>query len=154
KPPSPLPEEIVSARQKAGGFVGWMGPNSFRFVPFRADVKGQEGEVPAFQFREWEEGVIGNLPQPQAAFGLSLGGKPVTEAGLKELAGLKSLQTLYLSGPRVTDVGLKELAGLNSLQTLDLSGAPVTDAGLKGLAGLKSLQMLRLSGAAVTGVGL
>jgi hypothetical protein len=33
----------------------------------------------------------------------------VTDAGLKELAGLKSLQSLDLSRTKVTDAGLKEL---------------------------------------------
>ena len=32
----------------------------------------------------------------------------VTDAGLKELAGLKGLQLLYLSSTQVTDAGLKE----------------------------------------------
>ena len=45
----------------------------------------------------------------------------MTDAGLKELAGLKSLQTLNLSNTKVTDAGLKELAGLKSLQALDLN---------------------------------
>ena len=33
----------------------------------------------------------------------------MTDAGLKELAGLKSLQTLNLFHTQVTDAGLKEL---------------------------------------------
>ncbi len=45
----------------------------------------------------------------------------MTDAGLKELAGLKSLQLLYLAGTQVTDAGLKELAGLKSLQMLYLA---------------------------------
>ena len=61
----------------------------------------------------------------------------MTGAGLKELAELKSLHTLYLGGTQVTDAGLKELAGLKSLHTLDHRGTKVTDAGLKELAGLK-----------------
>ena len=48
----------------------------------------------------------------------------MTDAGLKELAGLKSLQSLNLQHTKVTDAGLKELAGLKSLQTLDLSRYP------------------------------
>ena len=50
--------------------------------------------------------------------------------------------------------GLKELAGLKSLQTLNLIGTPVTDEGLKELAGLMSLQTLYLGGTQVTGVGV
>ena len=44
----------------------------------------------------------------------------------------------------MTDAGLKELAGLKNLQSLDLLYTKVTDAGLKELAGLKSLQSLAL----------
>ena len=86
------------------------------------------------------------LPQPQTAFGLELrDNEEITDAGLKELAGLKNLQRLDLSGTKITDAGLKELAGLKSLQTLDLAATQVTDAGLKELAGLKSLQSLNLA---------
>ncbi len=59
----------------------------------------------------------------------------MTDAGLKELAGLKSLQTLDLRNTQVTDAGLKELAGLKSLQKLDLDSTQVTDAGLKDAGG-------------------
>ena len=48
------------------------------------------------------------------------------------------LQSLTLPVHQVTDAGLKELAGLKALQSLDLTGFKVTDAGLKELAGLKS----------------
>jgi hypothetical protein len=39
---------------------------------------------------------------------------------------------------QVTDAGLKQLNGLKCLRTLDLGGTKVTDAGLKELSGLKS----------------
>jgi hypothetical protein len=52
---------------------------------------------------------LAELPIPPVAFGLDLSSTPVTYAGLKELAGLKSLQTLSLSRTQVTDAGLKEL---------------------------------------------
>jgi hypothetical protein len=55
----------------------------------------------------------------------------VTDAGLKQLKELKSLQALDLSGTKVTDAGLKELKELENLQTLDLSGTKFTDAGVK-----------------------
>jgi hypothetical protein len=45
---------------------------------------------------------------------------PVSVAGLKELAGFKSLQALDLAGANETDPGLKELAALKSLQALSL----------------------------------
>jgi hypothetical protein len=78
---------------------------------------------------------------------VDLSNTPVTDAGLKELAGLRGVQTLYLSGCEgVTDAGLKELAQLKGLQSLDLSGCQgVTNAGLKELAELKGLQSLDLN---------
>ncbi len=74
----------------------------------------------------------------------------LTDAGLKDLAGLKQLQKLVLSGTSVTDAGMQELAGLKQLQKLELLNTEVTDAGLKELAGLKQLHMLDLSSTKVT----
>ena len=137
----PLPPEIVQAWRDAGANVGWMNMNLHLNRPiFRA-----EGEVmipsewwdrtsgmPVFQFSEWEEGVLAKLPDPGAPFGVCLNLTKVTDAGLKELAGLKSLRALYLAGTQVTDAGLKGLAGRKALQTIDLRGTKVTDAGLIG----------------------
>jgi internalin A len=78
----------------------------------------------------------------------------VTDAGLKELAGLKSLQTLHLRFTKVTDVGLKELAGLKTLQFVTLTYTQVTDAGLKELANLKNLSRLNLMNTQVTDAGV
>ena len=85
---------------------------------------------------------------------VNLGGTTVTDAGLKELAGLKSLSTLYLDSTKVTDAGVKELAGLKNLTALDLFNTQVTDAGLKELAGLKNLTTLFLSNTQVTDAGV
>src|SRR5262249_39690729 len=101
----------------------------------------------------------------------------VTDAGLKDLAGLKlselfipaATQTdlglkvfltinpdrpkLDLSGWNVTNDGLKELARLKHLQSLNLRDTKVTDSGLKDLAGL-NLKDLALPDAALTDLGL
>src|SRR5260370_5763137 len=138
--PEPFPAEVVGAWFKAGAQIGWLGADRFGNREFRAGGEGKNGEVPAFLFGVWPAGAVAKLPQPPRAFGLILTGSKVTDAGLKELAGLKSLQSLAIGGTHVTDAGLKELAGLESLQTLDLGDTPVTDAGLKELAGFKSLQ--------------
>ena len=104
----PLPRELVAAWREAGATVGWMKDDE-GWLLFRQGVEGKPGEVPAFHFRKWTGGVVGQLPQPQQAFGLVLRGKEVTDAGLVELAGLKSLQTLDLQQTRVTDAGAAEL---------------------------------------------
>ena len=57
----------------------------------------------------------------------------MTDAGLKEVAQLKTLTWLNLSGTAVTDAGIKELAALTKLHTLYLTDTAVTDAGIKEL---------------------
>src|SRR5262249_24957893 len=104
----PLPRELVAAWTKAGATAGWMIVEPWA-VPFREAAEGKRGEVPAFVFGKWPEGVVGQLPQPQRAFGLVLRATQVTNADLKELAGLKELQVLNLNFTPVTGTGLKEL---------------------------------------------
>jgi hypothetical protein len=60
------------------------------------------------------------------------------DAGLKELACLKGLETHCLTGTQTSDAGLKELAGLTDLKSLVLRGTDITSAGLKNLAALKT----------------
>jgi hypothetical protein len=167
--PKPLPPEIVQAWRDAGANVGWMNMNLHLNRPvFQAEVEpgiprewwDRTSGMPVFQFSDWEEGVLVKLPDPGVPFGLCLNLTNVTDAGLKELAGLKSLQALYIAGDehgtesQITDAGLKELAGLKSLQTLDVRGTKVTDAGLKELVGPQNLQSLYLTGCQVTDAGL
>ena len=160
----PLPTDVVSAWEKAGASVGWFGPASTgRFGPDRRNGYWQFNtqreeldvarSVPTFKIHAWREGMLAKLPAPARAFGLDLSETHVTDAGLKELAGLKQLTTLDLFGTQVTDAGLKELAGLMQLTTLYLSETQVTDAGLKELAGLKQLTTLDLSYTRVTATG-
>jgi hypothetical protein len=65
---------------------------------------------------------------------VSLNGCEVTDANLKELAGLKQLQNLGLGNTKVTRAGLKELAALGRLQTLNLSSTQLADEDLRELA--------------------
>jgi hypothetical protein len=59
----------------------------------------------------------------------------VTDAGLKELAGLKSLRALNISHTEVTDKSLKVLAGLNVLKELVVN--PYTKLSEQGLEELQ-----------------
>jgi hypothetical protein len=150
----PLPAELVAAWKEAGANVGWMATKRNGLPEFREGIEGKPGEVPAFQFKTWTDGVVNKLPQPQCAFGLSLWHTQVTDAGLKEFAGLKWLQTLDLGSTQVTDAGLRELVALMGLQTLVLASTQVTDAGLKEVAGLKGLQTLDIWDTKVSDAGL
>ena len=95
-----LPAELVAAWEKAGARVGWMADDQFGCPRPREGAEGKKGEVPAFRFWKWKAGVMAQLPQPQTAFGLYLTETQVTDAGLKELSGLKSLQSLDLAARR------------------------------------------------------
>lgn len=83
----------------------------------------------------------------------------VTDAGMKNLGGLRSLRVFILgSSPahrnQITDEGLAYLAGLTKLETLSVSQSLVTDAGLVHLKNLTNLGWLGLSGSLVTDQGL
>ncbi len=153
-PPQPLPENIVTIWNAAEAEACWLRADLAGSLIYVPQNEGKPGDLPAFRFAVWHDGRLAKLPAPAPAFGLKLCTTKVTDAGLKELAGLQSLQALDLGYTQVTDAGLKELAGLQNLQALNLSGTQVTGAGLKELARLKSLQTLNLSGTQVTGAGL
>jgi Leucine-rich repeat (LRR) protein len=136
--------------------------------------------MPAFRFPGRNAGgVLGKLPDPQAAFGLdfhcgffagvtlkelaklknlqslSIGGvQGKAYADLKDLGGLTNLRGLYLFYLPVTDAQIKHVVGLKNLQVLDLSHTQVTDVGLKELAGLKNLKWLNLRSTEVTTAGV
>src|SRR2546423_465833 len=76
--------------------VGWLrtkqlGFRSRQFVFHEFDVKqpAATGDVPAFHLERLQPGEITKLPAPTAAFALSLSRAEVSDAALKELAGLK-----------------------------------------------------------------
>jgi internalin A len=159
--PQPLPVEVVDAWKVAGARDGWLrtkhlGFRSRQYIFHDVDAErpAAPGDVPAFHLARWKAGQLATLPVPKAAFGLFLSRAEVTDAALKELAGLKKLQRLDLSLTQVTDAGLKELAGLTGLQTLNLDTDRITDAGLKELSELANLQTLELNTTQVTNQGL
>ncbi|HYH65164.1 MAG TPA: hypothetical protein VD866_10760 [Urbifossiella sp.] len=94
--------------------------------------------------------IVEKLPRLQA---LNINDTPVTDVGLRTLAGHKDLRHLHLRGTKVTDVGLTALSPMG-LRTLDLGSTRVTDAGLKHLGGLTSLEALMLYRTGVTDRGV
>ena len=164
--PKPLPPDVVKAWQNKGAEVVWMRRLDWGVLGAFPENERGAGSLPAFGFPgpRYRAGsppmlflaqvVLTGLPDPGVPFGLSLVSTQVTDEQLKELAGLKSLQSLSLGQTNVADMGLKELAGLKNLQALDLRSTQVTDAGMKELAVLKSLQWLSLSQTKVTDAGL
>ncbi|MCE9566473.1 MAG: hypothetical protein K8U57_31000 [Planctomycetes bacterium] len=77
----------------------------------------------------------------------------VSDAGLPPLKGLK-LQLLALEATATSDAGLKDIAAIRSLRKLDLIGTKVQGPGLVHLKALPELTELWLDGTSVSGEGL
>ncbi|MDW8223592.1 MAG: hypothetical protein RMJ82_11645 [Gemmatales bacterium] len=104
----PLPEHIVRAWRDADAVVGWIGRDSrLAFTCFNT-VKDPDmvDAVPAFSIGGWRAGLLAQLPDPGIPFGLDLSWSRITDAGLKELAALKNLSSLYNSATPITEAGL------------------------------------------------
>jgi internalin A len=100
---------------------------------FVTEEPAEAGDLLAFKFDRWTDGLLARLPVPAVPFGLDLSNTEVTDAGLGELARLSGLQALSLSWTKVTDAGLGELARLSGLQALSLWRTSVTSAGVAKL---------------------
>ncbi|MGH9372854.1 MAG: hypothetical protein ACRD15_15120 [Vicinamibacterales bacterium] len=84
------------------------------------------------------------------ALGLS-GCKQITDAGVRHLARMPSLQHLDLTGTSVTDAGLEVLRHLPELRTLSLAWNRVTEAGIRVLAHCDELEHVNLGASAEIG---
>ena len=64
---------------------------------------------------------------------LGLDRLPVTNDALPVIAKQTRLRALYLFDTKISDAGLKQLAGLKELKILMLTGSPVTSSGIDQL---------------------
>ena len=96
---------------------------------------------------------IANLNSIPKVIWLNLAGTDVTDAGLKQLAGLP-LKKLHLERTKIGDEGLKHLKGATQLTYLNLYGTQVTDAGLKHIKSLPKLEKLYVWKSKVTDAGI
>jgi beta-lactamase regulating signal transducer with metallopeptidase domain/protocatechuate 3,4-dioxygenase beta subunit len=89
--------------------------------------------------------VFGQLPRLER---LSLQGNSFSDDGLKALAGLEQLKSLWIgmNHQPITDAGVRYLSGLTSLEELDLQRAQVGDKGIAALKNLKQLRVLYITG--------
>jgi hypothetical protein len=160
----------VAAVRKSGGMVlydhqfsaprGRPNPSGWGWVPtWLRDRLGDDffHDVKTVQF--FSRPVTDDDLAPLATFDrleeLSISGSPITDAGLRHIAGLGELRTVSLFDDRgLTDAGVAHLAGLTKLRTLALDNAGLTDAGLAHLGRMTDLETLMLQGTRVTGPGL
>lgn len=74
----------------------------------------------------------------------------VTDAGIKHLLSISTLEVLRISETGLTANGVTLISALRNLSVLDLGGLPVTDAALSSLQVLKKLEYLDLWGSNIT----
>jgi len=74
----------------------------------------------------------------------------VTDAGVAELRGLRTLKGIDLGGTDVTDECVKHLLEMPHLIWIYLDGTKLTGVGLARLAALKDLRMLELNGCPIS----
>src|SRR5262245_37392912 len=117
------------ARQRGVVRAGWLLGLLVLAVPGRADEAAAVKMIQKLGGQVVRDDKLPGKP----VVDVDLDTTKVTDAGLRELKELKSLQLLNLSGTKVTDAGLKELKELKSLRSLYLRHTKVTDAGVKEL---------------------
>jgi len=95
------------------------------------------------------------LPQFRQLTYVDVGdGLNLTDAGLKNFAGLDRLEILIAHNSKLTDAGLKELTGLKRLRGLGADGTALTDAGLVHLKAFPNLESVGIGAPAVSDIGL
>ncbi len=82
---------------------------------------------------------------------LSLNDNPVTGVGLIHLGDSRHLRNLYATGTQFDDAGMRNLADLRSLEHLTVSGSDqLTDEGFKVLRSLTALKRLLVQGGRIS----
>jgi internalin A len=83
------------------------------------------------------------------------GETPFTDAGIRHLAPVASLEELWLDfNSHLSDRCLETVGGLTKLRVLRFHGAPITDAGIGKIKGLVNLEDLQLGKAQVSDAAL
>jgi hypothetical protein len=115
----------------------------------------QSGKVRSLIIGEGQvtDGGMALLANHTAPGWLVLSHMPLTDAGLKALAG-KEFPTLILDHTETTDEAFRELAEIKVLDFVSLSDTKITGTGASYLRGDQALAHLDLSGAALTPAGI
>jgi hypothetical protein len=77
-----------------------------------------------------------------------------SNAGLRCLENLESLQILDLDDTQITDAELRHLENLTKIESIDLNRTNISDSGLKHLKTLTSLKSISLAHTQVTDAGI
>ena len=154
--PIEFPEKILKAWKAAGAEPGWMRKKEAGHTGFMIDIERVTADdLPAFEMHKVKPGAIAKLPDPGIPFGLRFNFADITDDGIKELVGLKSLTVLNLSSTKVTGAAFKPMAELPNLEALYLAyNERITGAGLGDLAKLKKFTRLDLGVTSTNNAGM
>ncbi|WP_020473967.1 leucine-rich repeat domain-containing protein [Zavarzinella formosa] len=185
-PPQP-PKELVKAWEEAGAEFAFKPAVGFKLEVTLGELtpKPKPGTVLTFIFgktpkigwdklplpkqpfrlefvagvTEFDDESIKGITRHQELVCLDLGVTDITNAGLKEIVGLKNLKSLRFLDPRmspkaISDDGLKQIGELKQLTELVMMSFRFTDDGLKYLASLNQLTSLSVSSPRITDKGL
>jgi hypothetical protein len=89
--------------------------------------------------------------------GQPIPGRPhnqITDAGVKQLRGLRNLAGIDLNGTGVTDECVQYLCEMQKLHWINIDGTQVTGVGMARLGGLKELCMIELNGCPISADGV
>jgi len=78
----------------------------------------------------------------------------MTDAGLQDLTGIKTLTDVEVPGRKVTERGAAHLPALKNLESLGLSGHGINNAAIAHLSSLTKLKVLSLADTTITDDGL
>ncbi len=108
------------------------------------NLKGLDGLAHLAGLVHLEELSLGENLLPGYA-GPEVKSNPITDKGLRYLAGMGHLQTLHLNQSGINGQGFAGLKDLVNLRELSLKECQIDDAGLKALVALKRLEVLDIS---------
>ncbi len=90
------------------------------------------------------------LPLKEQLVWLNLERTKVTDVGMKTIAQLQKIRTLYLNNTAVSDIGAETLVTLSELSYLNLVGSQVTDKSVSTFAEMKQLDNLYVGNTAIS----
>jgi mono/diheme cytochrome c family protein len=97
-----------------------------------------------------DEALTALLPLKEQLVWLNLERTKVTDAGMKTIAQLQKLRTLYLNNTAVGDAGIQTLETLSDLSYLNVVGSQVTDQSTSALGNMKQLDNLYLGNTSIS----
>ena len=113
-----------------------------RVDAFRANSDQKVLDLSDTEARNADLACIARGPRAERLTVLDLNGTSIDSEGLKQLAGMRWLKSLFLEDTSVDSDGMRYLKGLPPLSRLSLGGTPLGNEGLEHIASVRTLTLL------------